>query len=86
MCLDVCKYAIFFKKLYYSKKIFLDWMFLFWLWVAQTPGKGWGREGPRWVGTLLLACKEEANRCVNTAQTQQGFFQVLQMNTANILV
>lgn len=34
MCLDVCKYAIFFKKLYYSKKVFLDWMFLFWLWVA----------------------------------------------------
>lgn len=49
-------------------------------------GLGGGREGPRREGMPLLACEEEANQCVNTAQTQQGFFQVLQINTANILM
>uniref|UniRef100_A0A8C9ER54 DENN domain containing 5B n=2 Tax=Pavo cristatus TaxID=9049 RepID=A0A8C9ER54_PAVCR len=41
--------------------------------------------GTRYLTALHYACPlEEANRRVNTVQTQQGFFQVLQMNTANI--
>lgn len=54
---------------------------------SLNPGEGLGgREGPRWEGMPLLACKEEANQFVNTVQAQQGFFQVLQINTANTLM
>lgn len=63
--LDVCKYAIFFKKLYYSNKIlFLDWIFL-WLKISSLTalGVGEGKSG---------ASQEEASKHVITVQPIRG--------------
>lgn len=65
--LDVCKYAIFFKKLYYSNKIlFLDWIFL-WLKISSSTalGVGEGKSG---------ASQEEASKHVITVQPSWAFF------------
>lgn len=65
--LDVCKYAIFFKKLYYSNKIlFLDWIFL-WLKISSLAalGVGEGKSG---------ASQEEASKHVITVQPSRAFF------------
>lgn len=58
--LDVCKYAIFFKKLYYSNKIlFLDWIFL---WFKISSLKALGVEGKSG------ASQEEASKRVSRGQ------------------
>lgn len=80
--LDVCKYAIFFKKLYYSNKIlFLDWIFL-WFKISSLTALGVGE------GKSGGASQEEASKHVITVQPSRAFFslQVSQRNPECIVL